>query len=265
MPEPSTARKLACSVALNRPLSPGVQLMRLHCPELADSIEPGQFFDLAVPGDSTHLLRLPFSYACADRASGEVEFAFRIRGEGTERLASLSEGTPTDLLGPAGRGWTVPEGTRRALLVAGGRGVVTLVALAEELHRRSVPFHVVQGASTAAGIVYTARLEELAGGGAAVRPVTEDGSVGTAGLASEVACELIASGDCDAVFACGPDGMMAAVAAACAASGVPCQVSMERLMACGFGACTTCLVDTRHGRKGACKEGPVFDAQEVLW
>ncbi len=265
MPEPSTARKLACSVALNRPLAPGVQLMRLHCPELAASIRPGQFFNLAVPGDPSHLLRLPFSYAHADPEAGEVEFAFRIRGEGTERLAGLAEGTPTDLLGPAGRGWTVPEGAKRALLVAGGRGIVTIVSLAEELSRAGVPFHAVQGASIGAGIVYTARLEELAGSAAAVRPVTEDGSVGTTGLASEVACELVAGGGYDAVFACGPDEMMAAVSAACTAAGVPCQVSMERLMACGFGACTTCLVDTRHGRKGACKEGPVFDAEEVLW
>ena len=265
MPEPSTALKLDCTVSLNRPLAAGVQLMRLHCPELAESIEPGQFFDLHVPGDPTHMLRLPFSYSHADPESGEVEFAFRIRGEGTERLAGLPEGTATDLLGPAGKGWTVPEGVRKALLVSGGRGIVTLISLAEELSRRLVPFHLVQGASIAAGIVFTERAEELAGSAAAVRPVTEDGSVGTRGLASEVACELIAGGGYDVVYACGPDDMMAAVAAACKAAGVPCQVSMERLMACGFGACTTCLVDTVEGRKGACKEGPVFDAEKVIW
>lgn len=180
MPEPSTALKLDCTVSLNRPLAAGVQLMRLHCPELAESIEPGQFFDLHVPGDPTHMLRLPFSYSHADPESGEVEFAFRIRGEGTERLAGLPEGTATDLLGPAGKGWTVPEGVRKALLVAGGRGIVTLISLAEELSRRLVPFHLVQGASIAAGIVFTERAEELAGSAAAVRPVTEDGSVGDA-------------------------------------------------------------------------------------
>lgn len=265
MPEPSTALKLDCTVSLNRPLAAGVQLMRLHCPPLAEAIEPGQFFDLHVPGDPTHMLRLPFSYARADAESGEVEFAFRIRGEGTQRLAGLPEGTPTDLLGPAGKGWKVPDDLTKALLVAGGRGIVTLMGLAEELARRSAAFHLVQGASIGAGIIFTERAEELADSPAAVRPVTEDGSVGTRGLASEVACELIANGGYDVVYACGPDDMMACVSSACTAAGIPCQVSMERLMACGFGACTTCLVDTVEGRKGACKEGPVFDAGKVIW
>ena len=149
--------------------------------------------------------------------------------------------------------------------MAGGRGIVTLTALAESLAEKGIAFDVVQGASIEAGIAFTDRLSQFAGGEGRVSVVTEDGSLGTRGLASDVACELIGRGGYDVVFACGPDDMMARIAAACHEAGVACQVSMERLMACGFGACTTCLVDTKHGRKGACKEGPVFDAEEVLW
>ena len=105
MPEPSTARKLGCTVALNEPLAPGMQRVRLYCPELADSIEPGQFFNLYVPGDPSQILRLPFSWSAKDVERGEVEFAVLIVGDGTRRLSELPVGTPCDLLGPAGHGW----------------------------------------------------------------------------------------------------------------------------------------------------------------
>lgn len=262
MPEPSTALKLGCTVALNEPLAPGMQRVRLYCPELAASIEPGQFFNLYVPGDPSQILRLPFSWAAKDVERGEVEFAVLIVGDGTRRLAELPVGTPCDLLGPAGHGWTVPEGAARALLVGGGSGVVPLVPLAKALGEAGVACDFVQGAPTAERVVYE---EELAAAGAALHVSTDDGTRGVKGFATAVTSELLAANAYDVVYACGPQPMMAGVAAQAAAAGVACQVSMERLMGCGFGACTTCLVDTVEGRKGACMAGPVFDAEKVIW
>lgn len=262
MPEPSPALKLACTVVACEPLARDVYRMTLRCPELAAAIEPGQFFNLHVPGDPTHLLRLPFSWAVADRDAGTVEFAFAAVGEGTRRLAELPLGTQTDLLGPAGRGWRVDAACGRALLVAGGTGTVSLVPLAAALAAAGVACDFVEGQPTAEALVYEAEVEKT---GASFRAATEDGTRGRAGDASDLSAELLAAGGYGAVYACGPEDMMAKVAAQAKEAGVPCQVSMERLMACGFGACTTCLVDTLDGRKGACKEGPVFDAERVLW
>lgn len=262
MPEPSTARKLACTVALNEPLAPGMQRVRLSCPELAAAIEPGQFFNLYVPGDPSQILRLPFSWSAKDVEKGEVEFAVLIVGDGTRRLANLPVGTVCDLLGPAGHGWTVPEGAGRALLVGGGSGVVPLVPLAVKLAECGVACDFVQGAPTAARVIYE---EELAAAGASLHVSTDDGSRGVRGFATAVTTELLAANHYDVVYACGPQPMMAGVAAQAAEADVACQVSMERLMGCGFGACTTCLVDTVEGRKGACMAGPVFDARKVIW
>ena len=72
-------------------------------------------------------------------------------------------------------------------------------------------------------------------------------------------------GEFDYVAACGPEPMMAKVATAAAKAGVPCEVSLERMMSCGFGACSTCAVETTSGMKGACMCGPVFNAEEVVW
>lgn len=262
MPEPSTALKLACSIALSEPLAPGMQRIRLHCPELAASIEPGQFFNLYVPGDPSQILRLPFSWSVKDEETGDVEFGVLVVGDGTRRLAQLPVGTACDLLGPAGHGWSVPEGAKRALLVGGGSGVVPLVPLAKMLGQMGVACDFVQGAPTAERVIYE---DELAAAGATLCVSTDDGTRGTKGFATAVTADLFGRNTYDVVYACGPQPMMAGVAAQAREAGVACQVSMERLMGCGFGACTTCLVDTVEGRKGACMAGPVFDAEKVIW
>lgn len=261
-PEPTTARRLACTVALNEPCGTGLVRMRLACPELARAIRPGQFFDLRVPFDPTQMLRLPFSWSDADVGEGWVEFAFAVVGDGTARLAVLPVGTPCDLLGPAGHGWEVPAGLGRALVVAGGTGAVPCMPLVRELAGTGAACDLVLGAASADRLVYADEAGRL---GARAVVVTEDGSRGGRGTASEAAASLMREGAYDAVFACGPEDMMREVAALAREVGAPCQVSMERLMACGFGACTTCLVDTVDGRQGACMKGPVFDAGKVVW
>jgi dihydroorotate dehydrogenase electron transfer subunit len=262
MPQTSPARKYACSVALSEEVAPGAVRMRLACPELAASIEPGQFFNLHVPGDASEILRLPFSWSNKSVEEGWVEFVFLVVGRGTQRLAALPVGTPTTLLGPAGHGWQVPQGAKRALLVAGGSGVVPLLPQARALVAAGVQVDFVEGAPYAARVLYEG---EIVAAGAAFHLSTDDGSRGYAGFATGPAAELLAANAYDVVCTCGPEPMMRAVAKLAAEAGVPCQVSMERLMGCGFGACTTCLVDTVDGRKGACKDGPVFDAERIVW
>lgn len=262
MYEASTAKKLACAVLVNEPIAPDVWRMRFECPELAASIEPGQFMNVAVPGDARHILRLPFSWSDSDPQAGWVEFAYLLVGEGTRRMTRMAAGTLFDVVGPAGHGWAVPAGASRALVVGGGSGVVPVVALARSLHEAGVACDFVEGAATAARVIYEERVLEH---GAAFHVSTDDGSRGVHGFATAVVDDLLGRNAYDVVYTCGPTPMMRGVARLAADAGVPCQVSMERLMACGFGACTTCLVDTVDGRKSCCVAGPVFDAAEVVW
>lgn len=263
MPNPSPARRHTLTVLANEPMTPDVMRMRFSCPELARSIEPGQFFDLAVPGDPSQIVRLPFSYARADAQGGEIEFGYLLVGDGTRRLAQVAPGTELDVLGPCGHGWRMPQGMQAALLVGGGSGVVPLVSLARELVARGVAVDFVEGAAGRHRVIYTAELEQA--GVRTLEVATDDGSVGTRGYASVPTERLLGENAYDVVYTCGPTPMMRGIAGLAKKAGVSCQVSMEKMMTCGFGACATCVVDTTSGRKGACMHGPVFDAEEVVW
>lgn len=262
-PTPSEAYRHEATIVSNVEVAPGFMRMVLECPGLASSIKPGQFFNLAVPGDPSEPLRLPFSFAGADAASGQVTFGYLVQGNGTRRMAALPCGTKTDLLGPAGHGWRTEGLSGRALLVGGGSGVVPLVPLVGELVNAGVAVDFVEGAPTAARVTFEDDVR--AAGAESFSVSTDDGSRGTHGFCTQVAQELLAAHGYACVFTCGPTPMMRGVAKLADEAGVACQVSMERGMMCGFGACNTCAVDTTSGRKGACMCGPVFDAKEVVW
>lgn len=263
MPTPSPARVHEFEVVLNEPIADGVYALVLHAPALAAALKPGQFVNIAVPGNAMSLLRIPLSYASADAEAGTAEIWYAVVGEGTERLSQMKPGDTSDLLGPGGHGWTAPEDCQRALLVAGGIGVPPVLCLARELAARGVAFDVCLGAASGSCMVGVEDFEALGAG--EVRVCTDDGSAGYHGFCTDPAAELLASGSYGYVATCGPEPMMAKVANASAEVGVYCEVSLERMMSCGFGACSTCAVETTSGMKGACMCGPVFDAKEVVW
>jgi dihydroorotate dehydrogenase electron transfer subunit len=105
----------------------------------------------------------------------------------------------------------------------------------------------------------------VATGSSLLHLVTDDGSVGRKGFTTDIARELLATGGFDYLATCGPEPMQRILADLAYAAGTPCEVSLERRMACGIGACLSCVVDTTEGKKRACVNGPVFDAREVLW
>lgn len=263
MPTPSPARLHGFEVVRNDRIAEGVFSLVIHAPALAAELKPGQFVNIAVPGNAMSLLRIPLSYAAADPEAGTVEIWYAVVGEGTERLSRMAPGDTSDLLGPGGNGWHIPEGCSRALVVGGGIGVPPVLCLARELAARGIAFDACVGAATSASLVGPEDLEALGAG--TVRVATDDGSLGHCGFCTDPASELIGAGAYDYIATCGPEPMMAKVAAAAADAGVFCEASVERMMSCGFGACSTCAVETVNGMKGACMCGPVFDAKEVVW
>lgn len=245
----------------NERVAEGVGLITLRAPRCASSIGPGQFVHLRVATGADIILRRPFS---VHRVVGDrIEILYQVLGAGTLRLAEKESGDESmDLIGPLGHGWDVPETASHALLVAGGLGAAPLGALAERLAERGVAVVVAQGAPCTDRLVARDLFERVA---RRVEVATDDGSAGLHGFVTVLSQQLLDAEEFDVVYCCGPEVMQRIVAAQALAAGIPCQVSLERLMACGIGACLSCVVTTDSGLKRACVDGPVFDAGEVCW
>lgn len=248
-------------VVANDRIAEGVGLIVLHAPRCAASVKPGQFVHLRVATGADIVLRRPFS---VHRAYGDrIEILYQVLGAGTLRLAEKEPGDESmDLVGPLGHGWEIPEGASHALLVAGGLGAAPLGMLAEQLAERGVAVVVTQGAPTRKRLVAHELFERVA---RRVEFSTDDGTVGERGFVTAASARVLADERFDVVYCCGPEIMQRAVVAQAREHGVACQVSLERLMACGIGACLSCVVTTTSGLKRACVDGPVFDAEEVAW
>lgn len=252
------------SVVSNERVADGLMRVVLLAPELAGELRAGQFVNVAVPGDASQILRIPLSFSHADADAGTVEIVYAVVGDGTRRLAAMAAGETSTAVGPCGNPWPAVPGARRACVVAGGVGVTPVVACARMLAASGVAFDVVVGAQTAGKLWGEDALRELGAGEVAV--TTDDGSAGRRGFTTDALADLLAKNDYDVVYTCGPEVMMAGVARLCRDAKVACRVSMERMMCCGFGACGTCNVAMADGTyKSCCKDGPVFDAEEVAW
>ena len=242
--------------------------------------------------DRETMLRRPLSLAGRrDHARGAVELdlLYRISGTGTRWLSGAEPGRTLSLLGPLGNAFALWPEKPIAALVGGGVGIPPMLYLAEALAAAGKTVVAFNGARTAAllplrllpaGHVSTegrpARcVAEFATYGAQAVVATEDASLGFAGLVSEPFARWLAeqteAAANVAAYACGPEPMMQAVAEICRASGVRCEVSLERHMACGMGTCQSCICKLRaDNQRGwayrlCCTDGPVFDAQQIIW
>jgi dihydroorotate dehydrogenase electron transfer subunit len=214
---------------------------------------PGQFAMLSL---DPHGLRLdpllPRPMAVFRREGASVEFRFHVVGRGTALLAGLPPGAEIGVLGPLGNGFAEPVG--RPLLVGGGTGTASLYELAQ----RGSGTRMLLGGRSADSILGLAEFQEL---DVELQVATEDGSAGRRGLVTD----LLDAQPGDEIFACGPTAMMRAVYEHARIAGVPCRVSLESRMACGFGICLGCAVPTDGGFRYVCTHGPVFDAERLDW
>lgn len=246
-------------------------VMTLSSPDIAARIQPGQFVHMKIPSMESHILRRPFSVYARDAVAGTLEILYQAVGFGSSHMVELAPdtGEPTaELVGPIGRTWQPLKQTRRALLVGGGVGAAPLFMLCESLVASGIRTDVVLGAQTGEALTCRHRYEALLA--TPPRCATDDGSFGREGfctsLVEEALTEAQAAGErYDYVAVCGPEPLMKIVARMAEEAGVPCELSMEKRMACGVGACLSCVVDTVDGRQRACVDGPVFDARKVVW
>lgn len=248
------------TVVANERLGEAAGLLTLRAPRIRDRIAPGQFVHLRISRGSEFILRRPFSVHGLTHDG--IRILYQVVGRGTRALAEKRPGDEMDALGPLGNGFRMPDGISHALVVGGGLGVAPLALLAEELAERGVAVTACIGAPTAERLFALDVFERSA---REILLATDDGSRGERGFVTMLVEGALASFSADAAYVCGPEPMERIVAAQCAAAGVYCQVSLERLMACGVGACLSCVVETATGLERACCDGPVFDAEEVRW
>jgi dihydroorotate dehydrogenase electron transfer subunit len=195
--------------------------------------------------------------------SPEVEILFKVEGRGTALLALARVGERVRVVGPLGRPFPLPAPGERVAVVGGGTGVASLFGLVEAASALGARPTVVLGARSADDLMARADFEAL---GVELLFTTEDGSLGEKGLATEPLARALASGGLARVYCCGPTPMMRACADLAAAAGVPCAVSLENTMACGFGVCLGCAAPRPAGDYAlVCRDGPVFDASEIAW
>jgi dihydroorotate dehydrogenase electron transfer subunit len=255
----------------HRALDDRHRLLTLAADDALAGFRPGQFAMLSC-GDGL-LLRRPFSLQRSALCDGVrvVELLYRVVGRGTAALASLTPGTVVTALGPLGRPFDPPPAGARPVLLGGGVGIPPMVALAEALLATDgEPPLVIGGVS---GVRDLACLEGLRQLPLPIAVATLDGGEGTRGTVLDA---LDGAGTdlrdaCLQLYACGPIPMLAAVAARAREIGAGCQVSVEALMGCGYGACVGCAVPRSGEARSrgamrwalACKDGPVFDARQL--
>ncbi len=259
-------KKIKAGVIDNYRVSPGFYRMSVNSAYLGKNTVPGQFFEVKCPDGSGAFLRRPLGAHRINKYG--VEMLYEVVGKGTAALSTMKKGQELDIIGPLGSGFTLPpaDGKKReAILVGGGIGVAPLVALAEGL-KRYARTTVIIGACKKTHVLCESDMKKA---GAKVLVATEDGSMGAKGLVTGLLAKALkAAHDTrkTAIYACGPVGMLKAVAGLAAEYGAPCQVSMEEHMACGVGVCLGCPVKMRTGGyKMVCKDGPVFDAGGIAW
>ncbi|NOU35378.1 MAG: dihydroorotate dehydrogenase electron transfer subunit [Kiritimatiellaceae bacterium] len=241
------------------------RLIKLSAPAIGPLVKPGQFVHLRVPRLSGAVLRRPFSVFKADAES--LSILYKSVGKGTAAMCLVLEGEEINLIGPLGNGFPIiGQSSKTPVLVAGGYGNAALYLQAAKLPVKGVAFF---GGRSAIDILCVDEFKAL---GWDVRVTTDDGSLGQKGLVTAALDPWIEEQkDTQTleIFACGPNAMLKAVGDRAVKKNITAWLSMDRNMACGVGACLTCVIKrkTADGWEWArcCKTGPVFKAREILW
>ena len=265
---------VSAEVMSNHALSADYNVLALAAPAIAEAAAPGQFVMIKAGAGVDPLLRRPFSVFevlrdTRGRATGLTIFSKRI-GPSTAQIYDARAGQRMACLGPLGRSFTIVEPPAEAWMIAGGVGLAPFATLAESLRARKVKTVLFYGARRAAELFY---LDFFRDRDVELVLTTEDGSLGESGRVTAPLERRLTAQSASAsvmIYACGPEGMLAATARIAMKYGRPCQVSVERVMGCGLGGCYSCVVPMR-GEDGqfhhvrSCLAGPVLTADQIKW
>tara|TARA_R110002095_G_scaffold152023_4_gene131614 strand:- start:404 stop:1276 length:873 start_codon:yes stop_codon:yes gene_type:complete len=258
--------------------------LRLECPQIARVILPGQFFMVREPGVNDPLLGRPFALydTCLDETGQPTgfDFGYVVIGKLTSRMTHWQPGDQVEVWGPLGNGFPQP-GSGALAMVAGGIGQTPFLATAREAlgqRKYGEPQRQLAEFPSSVSLLYGARSQEYLAGlddfrlpGLEVNVATDDGSYGHHGFVTDLLQQQIDGPAPPAtIFCCGPEPMMEAVSRMAIAAGITCWLSLETPMACGFGACFSCVAkvrisDEEWDYRRTCVEGPVFNAESLVF
>ena len=249
--------QLSCVIDKNEELVPGIFRLWFKAPQISEASCPGQFIMVRC-GEHT-VLRRPLSVHRIQ--NDRMALLFQVRGKGTEWLSKQKSGDNLDIFGPMGKGFTVSRQSRNIMLVAGGIGIAPLYYLAETTIKKGCVVTLLIGAATSKQLYPVNQLST----GVKIVLATDDGSAGQKGMVTDLIPRHVSSSD--QVFACGPLPMLKYMSENMKKLGLPdkkVQISLEMRMGCGVGVCYGCTMRTKSGLKQACKDGPVFDLDEII-
>lgn len=256
-----------CQILSNIEIALGKWRMVLKAPQITATAEPGQFVHLKCNHQSGILLRRPFSI---HQKLNEEDFSliFEVVGKGTNILSQRKEGESLDVLGPLGRGFEIIHEANNIALVAGGMGIAPFLflwqRLYEDLNFENKEIYLFYGAKEGKSLVC---LDEFKKFDLHIFISTEDGSLGEKGKISDLFEKKLSSfkKKPEIIYCCGPFEMMKKIGKFSIENRIRCFVSLEQNLACGLGACLGCVVLTRQGYQRVCKDGPIFEAKDIIW
>jgi dihydroorotate dehydrogenase electron transfer subunit len=256
-----------CRIIDHVQIAPNTFKLTLISSYLSTHAKPGQFALVRIENDSDPLLRRPLSFHQIKTEHKMIEIVYEAVGKGTKILSQKKIGENLDLIGPLGNGFDLTGKEKFSLIVGGGIGIAPMLALALGLRLKGKKVATILGARHKDRLLAQSEFEKLGD----VLTCTDDGSCGTKALLADrleaiLENEIPASKhSAVAIYACGPSIVLKLVAEIAAQKGIPCQLSLEEKMACGIGACLGCAVKTNAGYKKVCNDGPVFNANELVW
>jgi dihydroorotate dehydrogenase electron transfer subunit len=230
------------------------------------AVKPGQFFNLLCPSpdDGELWLRRPQSVYRIDRERGRIEFLYKCVGRGTKGLATLKRGDELNMVGPLGVGFTVDASWKHIVVLGRGVGLATLAPISQLAAENGIGVTAILSARSPEFVMAG---DLFARTGRVIAALDSDDSSAVENVEA-ILRRLIADGKADAFFTCGSNRLFQLMKRLGKAHGIPGQIAMEQIMACGLGPCYVCVrtfeVDGKQELRRVCVEGPVFDLQEAL-
>ncbi|MCD4695796.1 MAG: dihydroorotate dehydrogenase electron transfer subunit [Bacteroidales bacterium] len=236
-------------------------IIHLKSPVDIPEIYPGNFAEIQIPDTRDVFLRRPFSILDVDYTNRIISFYIKSIGKGTKRLGEFSTGTKINLIYPLGNRYSIENNLQNVLIVGGGSGIAPFILLGKELKKNNIKATFLIGGKSKADILFANECSKYGN----VLTTIEDGSFGENGMVTRHSVFDPGNFDFDKIYTCGPNPMMKAVGKIARNKGIPCEVSLENTMACGFGVCLCCVTATQIGNKRVCIEGPVFNVNDLTW
>jgi dihydroorotate dehydrogenase electron transfer subunit len=260
------AREFTATIVSTEPIMGDASILTFTVPDqMAKLVRAGHFVDILCRLDNSFdpLLRRPYSIYEAQPEHGTVSILVRPFGRGSAWLCDRQIGLTLDVLGPLGNTYTIASKSTNLLMVAGGVGAAPLLMLSEEAVAKGLSVTYLMGAADESGLLPASALP----GPVEYVVATDDGSRGYRGFVTDLVPDYARWAD--QIFTCGPEPMFRSLRNALGPhrmGGKPTvQLSVERTMACGLGACLGCVVETKQGMQTSCIQGPVYDMDDLIW